>query len=127
MCKILLAMLLPIVAACQNSKLDEKNGFKQFQFGTSPSEYKNISIEIDEGDSKLYSVTGALVIDGVEYEYIRLTFTKNKLSAISMQTKNSNGQKFFQTLKASYGEPKLVQKLKHYEWKGNNVQLVFAD
>lgn len=125
--KILLVILFPILAVSQNSKMDEKNGFDQFKFGSSPSEYKNLTIEIDEGNSKLYSVSGSLIIDGIEYEYIRLTFTKNKLSAISMQTKNANGQKLFQTLKASYGEPKLVPKLKHYEWKGNTIQIVYAN
>jgi hypothetical protein len=125
--KLLLAILFPVLAVSQNTKLDQKNGFDQFKFGSSPSEYKNLTIEIDEGDSKLYSVNGSsLVMDGIEYDYIRITFTKNKLSAISMRTKNSTGNTLLTNLKASYGEPKFVQKLKHYEWKGNNVQLVYA-
>jgi hypothetical protein len=128
MLKILLLSLFPVLGIAQVTKLDEKNGFMQYKFGSAPSEYKNLSIEIDEGDTKLYSVPGSsIVIDGIDYDYIRITFTKNKLTAISMRTKNSNGQKLFTDLKTLYGEPKLVQKLKHYEWKGNKVQLVFAN
>jgi hypothetical protein len=125
--KLLLVILFPLLAVSQNTKLDQKNGFDQFKFGSSPSEYKNLAIEIDEGDSKLYSVAGSsIVIDGIEYDYIRITFTKNKLSAISMRTKNSTGNTLLTNLKSSYGEPKFVAKAKHYEWKGNTIQLVYA-
>jgi len=127
MYRTLLLLLFPIFVCGQNSKLDEKNGFMQYKFGSSPEEYKNISIEIEEGSSKLFSVTGSpIIIDGVEFEYIRLTFVKNKLSAISLQTRNSGGQKFLQSLKSSYGEPKLASKKKNYEWLGNKVQLVYT-
>lgn len=126
MLKTLLFFLFPVLIIGQNAKLDEKNGFDQYKFGTSPELYKNISIEIEEGNSKLYSALAPIIIDGVQFEYVRLTFEKNKLTAISIQSKNSTGQKFLQSLKSSYGDPKLLPKTKNYQWLGNKVQLIYT-
>jgi hypothetical protein len=121
-----LILILPSIFYSQINSLDEANGFKNFKFGTQPSDYKNLMIEIEEGNSKLYSVDNAsIVIDGIQYEYIRLTFIKNKLAAVSLRTKNGNGSKCFQDLKNNFGLPKKNVKENSQEWNGSKVQLTY--
>ena len=107
--------------------LYEKNGFKTYVFGSSPNQYNNLVLEIDEGNTKLYSLDQSNINhDGAEFEYIRVTFCKDKLSAISLQTKNSTGQKFLTSLKENYGEPVKSNKQKeNYEWLSSKCQLVY--
>ena len=109
------------------AKMKEVKGFKNYVFGTPPDAYKNLTLEIEEGNTKLYSLNEpGLVIDGVEVEYLRITFTKNKLSDISMQSKNATGQKLLQNLKESYGEPTRISKTKKsYEWMNEKLQLLY--
>jgi len=124
---ILLLTIFPFFCLAQGNKLDEKNGFKTYLFGSSPKEYKNLILEIDEGNTKLYTLDQSNINhDGVEFEYIRVTFCKDKLSAISLQTKNSTGQKFLANLKEGYGEPGKANKVKeNYEWLSTKCQLVY--
>lgn len=125
--KILFLFLVPVFYFAQPSKLDEKNGFKTYVFGSSPKEFTNLVLEIDEGSTKLYSLNQSNINhDGAEFEYIRITFCKDKLSAISLQTKNSTGQKFLTSLKENYGEPAKSNTVKqNYEWLSNKCQLVY--
>lgn len=96
-------------------------------FGSSPEAYKNLTLEIEEGHTKLYSLNEpGLVIDGVELEYLRITFTKNKLSDIAIQSRNSNGSKLLKNLKDSYGEPNRTGKTKKsYEWFNDRLLLLY--
>ncbi|MBA3680708.1 MAG: hypothetical protein H0W73_06025 [Bacteroidetes bacterium] len=125
--KILFLSLLPFFCLAQTNKLDQKNGFKTYIFGASPKEFTNLVLEIDEGNTKLYSLGQSNInLDGAEFEYIRITFCKDKLSAISLQTKNSTGQKFLSSLKENYGEPGKSNKQKeNYEWLSSKCQLVY--
>lgn len=125
--KILFLFLFPFFCSAQTNKLDEKNGFKTFVFGSSPKEFSNLILEIDEGNTKLYSLDETTIKhDGAEFEYIRVTFCKDKLSAISLQTKNSTGQKFLSSLKENYGEPgKTNKQTENYEWLSSKCQLVY--
>ncbi len=125
--KVLLFLLIPFIYSAQTSKLDEKNGFKTYVFGSSPKEFSNLVLEIDEGNTKLYSLDQSNINhDGAEFEYIRVTFCKDKLSAISLQTKNSTGKKFLASLKENYGEPvKSNNQKESYEWLSNKCQLVY--
>lgn len=125
MLKIFLLIIFPLFAICQN-KLDE-SAFEEYKFGTSPSEYKNLTLELDEGNSKLYSTTSPLLqINDVQVENFNLTFNKNKLSGIRFNTKNSTGTKLFETLKQKYGEPKKNNSTKgSFEWTGTKIQVVF--
>ncbi|MBA2612625.1 MAG: hypothetical protein H0U95_11675 [Bacteroidetes bacterium] len=126
---IVLLLIVPFLGLTQINKLDEKNGFKNFLFGTSPAEYKNLILEIDDGNTKLYSLDQSPIrLDDIDFEYLRLTFYKNKLSSISLQTKNANGTKFFQNLKENYGEPVKINKLKeNYEWKSTKYQVLYEN
>jgi hypothetical protein len=125
---ILLCILFPLLGLSQtNTKLHAAKGFKNYLFGTSPNDYKNLVLEIEEGHTKLYTLNEpGLVIDGVEVEYLRVTFTRNKLSDISIQSRNSTGKKLLQNLRENYGEPTRVNKLKKsYEWKNEKLQLLY--
>jgi len=124
---ILILTLFPFFCLAQGNKLNDKNGFKNYVFGTSPKDYQNLVLEIDEGNTKLYSIDQSTIThDGAEFEYLRVTFCKDKLSAISLQTKNSTGQKFLEILKENYGEPGKANKQKeNYEWLSNKCQLIF--
>jgi hypothetical protein len=99
-------------------------GFEKYTFGASKQLYKNLSLEIDEGNSQLYNVNvNDVKMTGVQLDYLRLTFIKNKLTDISLSTKNNTGIIFFNFLKNNYGSPK---KLKNrFEWLGKNVHIVF--
>lgn len=125
--KIIFALLIPFFAASQNAKLDEKYGFEQYIFGTSPREYNNLVLEIDDGSVKLYSASQSFTkFEGVKFEDLNMTFNGNKLSAISFKTKSSTGLKFFKKLKEMYGEPKKYALQKEdYEWLGAEVMLLY--
>lgn len=123
---LIILLLFPMLGITQNFKFEKNNGFKQFVFGTSPAEYKNLTLEIDEGNLKLYSLNQAGKIDGIEFEYIHLTFCKNKLSAISLKTKNLTGEKLLRSLIEENGAPtKSLPQNDKYEWANKKVQLLF--
>jgi hypothetical protein len=83
-----------------------------------------MTLEFEQGNSQLYTVdAGALKLDGVHLDYLRLSFIKNKLSAISMSTKNSSGAAFFKFLKDNYGAP--AKKKNVFEWNGKHITVVF--
>ena len=117
--------VLPLAAwITQADNLDYENGFGTFKFGDAPQVHKNLNLEIDEGATKLYTAhQNAIIINGIEFENIRVTFCKNKLSVISLETKRWTGVKFLAYLQQSYGTPKMVKK--EYEWMGKKVHLVY--
>ncbi|MDP1799987.1 MAG: hypothetical protein Q8L81_01450 [Bacteroidota bacterium] len=124
--KIILLIIFPFIGFTQNNTLEGQNGFKNYVFGTSPNELKNLTLEIDEDNTKLYSLPeDNIKIEGVEFEYIRVTFSKNKLSTISVQTKNATGPKFLEVLKENYGEPKLNAARKSFEWASSNMLVIY--
>jgi hypothetical protein len=125
--KIALLLILPFLGVAQSSNsLIEKNGFKDYIFGTAPHQYKDLTLEIEEGNAQLYSLAKAPIqMDGAEFEYVRVTFLKNKLSAISLQTKNSTGPKFLAVLKQNYGEPAKSPKKNSYIWETAKMQLLY--
>ena len=107
-----------------NNKLDESNGFENFKFDSPQTTYKNLSIEIDEGNTKLFSIaTNEINIKDVEFDNIRLTFIKNKLNTIALTTKNSTGKVFLDFLKSKYGNPKIYKD--NFEWMGKKVILIY--
>lgn len=107
-----------------NDKLDEANGFEIYKLGTSPANYKNLTIELDESNTKLYSADNdAVKIQGVKLSFIRITFTNNRLSAITAATINSSGPALLNYLTGKYGTPVKVKGF--YEWKGQKVKLLY--
>lgn len=111
----------------QGNKLDQQNGFNVYIFETPPNGYRNLMLEIDEGNAKLYSLDkDPIIIASVEFEYVRITFFKNKLSAIAMQTKGGNGARFLQSLKEAYGQPtKPKPNKENYEWVSPKLHLIY--
>lgn len=121
---IAIALLPPVAWISQADNLDNDNGFGCYKFGDPPQAHKNLNLEIDEGVTKLYSASqNAITINGIEFENIRLTFCKNKLFVISLETKRLTGMKFLSYLKESYGTPKITRK--DFEWMGKKVYLVY--
>lgn len=120
-------MLLTLPSVSQDTRFKTSKGFNVYIFGTAPAAYRNLQIEIEEGNSKLYSVNQAnITIAGVEIEFIRLTFTKNKLTDIVFQTKNATGAKLLQNMRESYGEPTRANKIKkNYEWLSDKAQMLY--
>lgn len=106
-----------------NEELDKANGFDKYKFGTAPASFPNLSIELDEGSTKLYSCNDLPHINGVQLEYLRLTFCKNQLSAISIATKNGSAAKLMHYLLDNYGPAKSVKK--NSEWQGKKVYLIY--
>jgi hypothetical protein len=125
--KIILLLILPLFGLAQTEKLENKNGFTSYVFGDSPNKYQNLMLEIDENNTKLYSLPeDNIKIEGVNFEYIRVTFLKNKLSTISVQTKNATGLNLFNVLKESYGEPSRTNhSQKVCEWLLAEMKVVY--
>jgi hypothetical protein len=112
----LFATLLSLTGIAQNNKFDD------YIFGSSITEYKNITLEIEEGNTLLYSTDKG--IRDVEVNEVNLTFTKNKLTGISIRTKNASAEKLLSKLKGIYGEP-TSEKASRYEWRIENLVATF--
>lgn len=125
--KIILLILLPFIGFSQANKLDQQNGFNVYIFETPPNGYRDLMLEIDEANTKLYSLDkDPIIIASVEFEYVRITFFKNKLSAIAMQTKGGYGPRFLQSLKEAYGQPVKPKPNKEtYEWNGTRLHMIY--
>lgn len=125
---LILAFLISVLSSiAQNIKLDEKNGFEHYIFGSSPSTYTDLSLEIEEGNVKLYtsSVKQSLARD-INYENVSVTFNKNRLSAITIKSSGESAATFLTKLKEMYGEPNKSTKEKgKYEWQGKKVYLLY--
>jgi hypothetical protein len=106
-----------------NEELDKANGFEKYKFGAAPSNFKNLSIELDEGATKLFSANELPQVNGVQLEYLRLTFCKNQLSVISIATKNGSAAKLMHYLQDNFGPAKSVKK--NSEWQGKKVYLIY--
>jgi hypothetical protein len=118
----LFLLLIPFLGITQNAV--EKKGFEKYIFGTSPTDYNDLVLEIDEGDTKLYSTEKPVPLNGVEFEQVHVTFSKGKLTSVAVKTKNSTGSKFLESLKAQYGQPVKANVTKGlYEWKSTQLQL----
>ncbi|MGZ3918914.1 MAG: hypothetical protein ACXVC7_01410 [Bacteroidia bacterium] len=78
--KLLFLLIVPFVGLSQGNKILGKAGFENYVFGTSPAEYKNLTLEIDEGNTKLYSAAPTIQVQGVEVSDVNITFLKNQLS-----------------------------------------------
>jgi hypothetical protein len=103
-----------------------KAGFDKFVFGSAPSDYKDIQLEIDEGNTKLYTAKASTPLSGVDFDAVNLTFNSNKLTSVAVKTRNGTGANFLNALKNSYGTPLKSNPAKGvYEWKDDKINLVY--
>jgi hypothetical protein len=103
-----------------------KAGFDKFIFGSSPSDYKDIKLEIDEGNTKLYISKSRPAVSGVDFDEIQLTFNSNRLTSVTVKTLNGTGGNFLKALKNSYGTPAKSNPSRGvYEWKDDKISLIF--
>lgn len=106
------------------TNIDKCIGLGIYKFGTLKNQYSELDLEIEEGDVRLYTAKiDEIKIKDVKFEYIRITFIKNKLSGISLSTKNSTGIVFFNHLTTNYGTP--LKRKNSQEWVGKNVKIIF--
>ena len=91
---ILTSFSFMTIAVGQNipvsKKLDEKNGFKEFQIGDSFSKWQtNLTFNNSNGDKKYYTYTGSCCqkVFSIDLESIILGFKDNKLVLIYLETK----------------------------------------
>jgi hypothetical protein len=121
---LFLFLALPLMAFFVSDKLDEDNGFGAYKFGTPPSQYSDLNLEIDEGKTKLYSsVDNYIPVKGTKITSVQITFCRNMLSAISMVTDKKTGNNLLGYLINKYGTPQKVKG--NYEWMGKKVQLLY--
>jgi hypothetical protein len=107
-----------------NEKLDNCNGIDRFVFGTPKEQFKNMTLELEQGNAQLYTMNPeVLKLPGVQIEDLRISFIKNKLSAISLTTKNASGAGLFKYLKETYGTP--TKNKNQFEWIGKQASIVF--
>ena len=121
---IMLVLALPLMAFFVSDKLDADNGFGAYKFGTPPSQYSDLNLEIDEGKTKLYSsVDNFINVKDTKVNSIQITFCRNMLSAISLTTEKKTGTNLLDFLIGKYGAPKKAKG--NYEWLGKKVQLLY--
>jgi hypothetical protein len=108
------------------AQTSEKAGFDKFIFGSSPSDYKDLRLEIDEGNTKLYTSKTPPSVSGVDFDAVNLTFNSNRLTSVAVKTIHGTGNNFLNALKSSYGTPvKSNPSTGVYEWKNDKVNLIF--
>lgn len=122
---LILLVAMPFLSfTLKNDLLNSCKGFEKFTFGAPKNTFKNLVLETEEGDSNTYMVNPKEVsVPGVEFESIKVSFIKNKLSSVSILTKNSTRGVFFQFLKEHYGTPSKTSRT--YEWVGKDVQIIY--
>ncbi|MES2566412.1 MAG: hypothetical protein V4565_06070 [Bacteroidota bacterium] len=118
--KALLLSLLFSLTFYNNEPLDKCNGIDHFVFGSAKEQFKNLSLELEHGNAQLYTTDSkTLNIAGVQINELRLSFIKNKLSAVSLTTKNGSGVIILNYLKGRYGIP--LKNKNQLEWSGKHV------
>jgi hypothetical protein len=99
-------------------------GLEGFRFGTPKEAYRNLTFEVEEGRSRLYTANpDEIKIAGVQFETIRLTFINNKLSVIALSTKNATATNCLRFLTKQYGNP--INKKNQYCWNKPDMNIVF--
>ncbi|WP_299821097.1 hypothetical protein [uncultured Pontibacter sp.] len=133
------------------SKLDEKNGFKNFKLGSLKSNYPNlvyygfILSELDDNYSKEYDGyldhslksyvkrNDDVKIGDIEISEPTYYFFNNKLLRIDFTLLNSNGKELLKLYTSLYGSPvvkkernSLGAEITNYVWKGKRVNLIMT-
>lgn len=122
---LIFLLTMPLLSfTLKSDLLNSCKGFEKFTFGAPKNAFKKLVPEAAESDSNTYMVDPKEVsIPGVEFESIKVSFIKNKLSSVSILTKNSTRGVFFQFLKEHYGIPSKTSRT--YEWVGKDVQIIY--
>ncbi len=118
-------------------KLDEKNGYKDYQFGKSYSQLKNHlnskpDRTIPEKSTKKYQVTNAEAKKVSDYtaDNVYLWFYSNKLYMIEIIIGNAyNSGGFLRALEQAYGKGKKDNstQFRKYTWETDDILLVYDE
>ena len=120
----------PPVAMGSLAYLDARNGFRDMQFGTPFSTFKNLHLEEDSGDIKVYSRPGdALTMGEAKLAHLYYAFYKGRLSNVHMTTDGpTSSRAALASLQAAYGTPrKPNQFLEEYWWIGRVVVASYTE
>lgn len=110
--------------------LDEKNGFRNYHFGDDISQFQDLKVVEDDGDSKFYSSTNEnLKVGGADLKDITYGFYKGKLANVFIKTPGlTDSRALLDALKAQYGRPfQPNQFMQRYSWLGKNVYLNYDE
>jgi len=123
--------LLSTIVIGQNIKaLDEKNGFREYNFGVDTNAIPNLMFIGESGGERSYKKTDEkMSIGDAEIESIQYIFYKNQLSSVYISTNNlTNSRAVLRVLRELYGNGyKPNQFMDKYNWSGKRVYLVYDE
>lgn len=131
---LLMAFVWPFIAASQNTKVDEKNGFKDLHFEDN-LQYKLVTIKnsIITTDSILsvFNITDTRYLQVGEclLSSVRVTGFRNKIYSITITTKNITDSKcLFDALSSLFGLPKQDNEfMEQYRWTGTKCNVEYKE
>ena len=113
-------------------KLDDQNGYRGIEFGTSPDSVEGFELISDRGagGTEIYALVseslelGDATLDGVTYGYF-----DDKLYFVALFTSGrGNGIKALAALEEKYGKgTPVISEAKEYIWHGRRVTLHFRE
>jgi len=127
-----LAVFIPLLVIAQNvEKLDEKGGFKQFLFYSSPAALKSIvPIGLTPEGMDYYSYTGEqLKIGDSKVDQIGLGFYDNQLAMIVILLPEDKYKGALKVFRKAYGDGSdiTIDGEEKYMWDGKAVRAVYED
>jgi hypothetical protein len=124
-------LLLPCLVSSQKLKaLDEKYGFREYQFGIDSTAIPNLKFVTQEGNVKYYSKEDdKLNIGDAKLKTILYGFYKNKLYWVEIKTEGLTNSRFLlSSLEELYGKGyKANQFMDNYDWFGKKVILMYEE
>ena len=129
---MLVCLGAPPALAGGTGKLDDQNGYRGIEFGTSPDSVQGFELVSDRGagGTKIYTLAsetldlGDATLDGVTYGYF-----DDKLYFVALFTSGrGNGIKALAALEEKYGKgTPVISEAKEYVWHGRRVTLHFRE
>lgn len=125
---LLLLMFLSETFAQNLKKLDEKNGFRNYIFGTNISQYPDLK-EIADEEGYYTSLIDTLKIGDYDLKRIAYSFYKDKLTEIVIETEGYlNSRGFLSILQKAYGSGyKPNRYMEKYAWLGKKVKMMYQE
>lgn len=126
-----LAAVLALALAAEPGNvaaLDEKNGFRDLQFGASLGEVKGlVKMGKDSGFDVYTRSTDKKAIGAAALSKIAYGFIEGKLAAVLIESKGkANADALLKTLQAAYGDGDQPNEfLQEFRWVGSRVLMTF--
>ena len=121
----------PMYAPTPSEKnLDTKYGFRDAKLETDLSQFSDLELVDEQGQTKFYTrASDELSVGEYAIEQIIYAFYKNKLQLISIRTKGShNSRGLLQVLRSQYGYGSQPNRyMDKYIWSAKKTQLVYDE